>query len=59
MFNISIFITLFFFLEKASKYCGEDGQWFHHPESNKTWTNDTLCAVNTKEWLKVMYPDLL
>ncbi|KAI4817946.1 hypothetical protein KUCAC02_011315, partial [Chaenocephalus aceratus] len=38
--------------EKASKYCGEDGQWFHHPESNKTWTNDTLCAVNTKEWLK-------
>ncbi|KAF3833758.1 hypothetical protein F7725_024962 [Dissostichus mawsoni] len=38
--------------EKASKYCGEDGQWFHHPESNKTWTNYTLCAVNTKEQLK-------
>ncbi|XP_034096749.1 calcitonin gene-related peptide type 1 receptor isoform X1 [Gymnodraco acuticeps] len=38
--------------EKANKYCGEDGQWFHHPESNKTWTNDTLCAVNTKDRLK-------
>ncbi|XP_037651422.1 calcitonin gene-related peptide type 1 receptor [Sebastes umbrosus] len=37
--------------EKATKYCGEDGQWFHHPESNKTWTNYTLCAV-TKERLK-------
>ncbi|KAF0024718.1 hypothetical protein F2P81_023520 [Scophthalmus maximus] len=38
--------------EKATKYCGEDGQWFRHPESNKTWTNYTLCAVNTKEKLK-------
>ncbi|XP_033493341.1 calcitonin gene-related peptide type 1 receptor [Epinephelus lanceolatus] len=38
--------------EKATKYCGEDGQWFQHPESNKTWTNYTLCAVNTKQRLK-------
>ncbi|GLD57835.1 calcitonin gene-related peptide type 1 receptor-like protein, partial [Lates japonicus] len=38
--------------EKATKYCGEDGQWFRHPERNKTWTNYTLCAVNTKEKLK-------
>ncbi|XP_034401358.1 LOW QUALITY PROTEIN: calcitonin gene-related peptide type 1 receptor [Cyclopterus lumpus] len=38
--------------EKATKYCGEDGQWFHHPRSNTTWTNYTLCAVNTKERLK-------
>ncbi|XP_045915119.1 calcitonin gene-related peptide type 1 receptor [Micropterus dolomieu] len=38
--------------EKATKYCGEDGQWFHHPESSKIWTNYTLCAVNTKEKLK-------
>uniref|UniRef100_A0A8C2ZL08 G-protein coupled receptors family 2 profile 1 domain-containing protein n=1 Tax=Cyclopterus lumpus TaxID=8103 RepID=A0A8C2ZL08_CYCLU len=45
--------------EKATKYCGEDGQWFHHPRSNTTWTNYTLCAVNTKERLKVMYPDVL
>ncbi|XP_056256066.1 calcitonin gene-related peptide type 1 receptor isoform X1 [Seriola aureovittata] len=35
--------------EKATKYCGEDGQWFRHPESNKTWTNYTLCAVNFRE----------
>ncbi|XP_059205628.1 calcitonin gene-related peptide type 1 receptor isoform X1 [Centropristis striata] len=38
--------------EKATKYCGEDGQWFQHPKSNKTGTNYTLCAVNTKERLK-------
>ncbi|XP_051245804.1 calcitonin gene-related peptide type 1 receptor isoform X1 [Dicentrarchus labrax] len=35
--------------EKVTKYCGEDGLWFRHPESNKIWTNYTLCAVNTKE----------
>ncbi|KAI3358497.1 hypothetical protein L3Q82_014916, partial [Scortum barcoo] len=35
--------------EKATKYCGEEGQWFRHPESGKTWTNYTLCAVKTKE----------
>ncbi|KAL6099939.1 calcr [Pungitius sinensis] len=35
--------------EKATKYCGENGQWFQHPESNKTWTNYTLCAGNTEE----------
>ncbi|XP_069032215.1 calcitonin gene-related peptide type 1 receptor isoform X3 [Embiotoca jacksoni] len=39
--------------EKATKYCGEDGQWFRNLESNLTWTNYTLCALNTKERLKV------
>uniref|UniRef100_A0A669B2V9 Calcitonin gene-related peptide type 1 receptor n=1 Tax=Oreochromis niloticus TaxID=8128 RepID=A0A669B2V9_ORENI len=38
--------------ERASRYCREDGQWFRHPESNKTWTNYTLCAINTKDRLK-------
>ncbi|XP_020487357.2 calcitonin gene-related peptide type 1 receptor [Labrus bergylta] len=39
--------------EKVTRFCGEDGQWFRHPESGKTWTNYTLCAVNTKEkWRK-------
>ncbi|XP_028278741.1 calcitonin gene-related peptide type 1 receptor isoform X2 [Parambassis ranga] len=38
--------------EKATKYCGEDGQWYRHPVSNNTWTNYTLCAVNTEERLK-------
>ncbi|CAB1443087.1 unnamed protein product [Pleuronectes platessa] len=37
----------------ATKYCGEDGLWFRDPESNRTWTNYTLCAVNSKEKLKV------
>uniref|UniRef100_A0A3P8VZY4 Calcitonin gene-related peptide type 1 receptor n=1 Tax=Cynoglossus semilaevis TaxID=244447 RepID=A0A3P8VZY4_CYNSE len=34
--------------EKATRYCGEDGQWYRHPETNKTWTNFTLCAANNK-----------
>ncbi|KAK2921196.1 calcitonin gene-related peptide type 1 receptor isoform X1 [Channa argus] len=38
--------------EKATRYCGEDGQWFRHPESNKTWSNYTLCVVKTKETLR-------
>ncbi|KAK2830252.1 hypothetical protein Q5P01_018183 [Channa striata] len=38
--------------EKATRYCGEDGQWFRHPESNKTWSNYTRCAVKTKETLR-------
>ncbi|XP_029022986.1 calcitonin gene-related peptide type 1 receptor isoform X2 [Betta splendens] len=38
--------------EKATKYCGEDGQWFRHPESNRTWSNYTLCVVNLKEKLR-------
>ncbi|KAM7384096.1 hypothetical protein PAMA_011443 [Pampus argenteus] len=38
--------------EKATRFCGADGQWFHHPESNKTWTNYTLCVFNTKEKLR-------
>lgn len=52
-YGISHIIVLF--IEKATKYCGEDGQWFRHPESNKTWSNYTLCAANTKEKLRVMY----
>ncbi|XP_047461761.1 calcitonin gene-related peptide type 1 receptor isoform X2 [Mugil cephalus] len=38
--------------EKATKYCGEDGQWFRQPESNRTWTNYTLCFLDTKDRLK-------
>ncbi|XP_066520332.1 calcitonin gene-related peptide type 1 receptor [Hoplias malabaricus] len=29
--------------ELASKICTEDGHWFVHPESNRTWTNYTSC----------------
>lgn len=41
--------------EKATKYCGEDGQWFRHPDTNRTWSNYTLCNENTKAKLKVIY----
>lgn len=42
--------------EKATKYCGEDGQWFRHPETNRTWSNYTLCNENTSFKLKVGSP---
>lgn len=29
--------------EKAFKICEKSGHWFVHPESNRTWTNYTLC----------------
>ncbi|KAM4539366.1 calcitonin gene-related peptide type 1 receptor isoform 1-T2 [Odontesthes bonariensis] len=38
--------------EKATKYCGEDGHWFRHPDTNKTWSNYTLCNENTDAKLK-------
>ncbi|XP_029369952.1 calcitonin gene-related peptide type 1 receptor isoform X2 [Echeneis naucrates] len=41
--------------EKATKYCGEDGQWFRHPDTNRTWSNYTLCNENTKAKLKSVY----
>lgn len=30
----------------ASKFCTETGEWFQHPESNRTWTNFTNCKAN-------------
>lgn len=41
--------------EKATKYCGQDGQWFPHPENSKISTNYTLCTVNAKKKLKVTF----
>ncbi|KAK0141710.1 Calcitonin receptor [Merluccius polli] len=38
--------------EKATKYCEEKGQWFRHPDTNRTWSNYTNCNANTKEKLK-------
>lgn len=38
---------------KATKFCGEDGRWFRHPETNRTWTNYTLCASTQEKRLKV------
>ncbi|XP_073326025.1 calcitonin gene-related peptide type 1 receptor isoform X2 [Pagrus major] len=35
--------------EKVTKVCNTDGQWFHHPESNRVWTNYTQCQAHTKD----------
>ncbi|TNM86419.1 hypothetical protein fugu_006649 [Takifugu bimaculatus] len=39
--------------EKVIKVCNPDGQWFHHPESNRVWTNYTRCQANTKDKIKL------
>lgn len=28
----------------AFKVCLDDGTWFKHPETNKTWSNYTTCV---------------
>ncbi|XP_061657243.1 calcitonin gene-related peptide type 1 receptor isoform X2 [Syngnathoides biaculeatus] len=38
--------------EKVTKVCNPDGQWFHHPESNRVWSNYTQCQIYTKDKLK-------
>ncbi|KAE8293134.1 Calcitonin gene-related peptide type 1 receptor [Larimichthys crocea] len=38
--------------EKVTKVCHADGQWFHHPESNRVWSNYTQCQAHTKDKLK-------
>ncbi|XP_062396834.1 calcitonin gene-related peptide type 1 receptor-like [Sardina pilchardus] len=39
--------------EKVTKVCNPDGQWFRHPESNRIWSNYTLCSAFTGYKLKV------
>nr|XP_014340300.1 PREDICTED: calcitonin gene-related peptide type 1 receptor isoform X2 [Latimeria chalumnae] len=41
--------------EKVTKVCEKNGKWFQHPDSNRTWTNYTLCTKNIKEKLKTAY----
>uniref|UniRef100_H3A3T8 Calcitonin gene-related peptide type 1 receptor n=1 Tax=Latimeria chalumnae TaxID=7897 RepID=H3A3T8_LATCH len=38
--------------EKVEKVCDSNGQWFRHPETNRTWTNYTLCNNKTHEKVK-------
>ncbi|XP_061464231.1 calcitonin gene-related peptide type 1 receptor isoform X1 [Rhineura floridana] len=38
--------------EKVFKTCEEKGHWFVHPESNRTWTNYTLCTFGVTAKLK-------
>ncbi|KAF0026142.1 hypothetical protein F2P81_020879 [Scophthalmus maximus] len=35
--------------EMVTKICTDSGHWFLHPESNRTWTNYTLCNEHTSE----------
>lgn len=53
-------ITLLSSTEKVTKVCNSDGQWFHHPESKRVWSNYTLCPAYTKEKRKVAHcsPDV-
>ncbi|KAJ8334187.1 hypothetical protein SKAU_G00398260 [Synaphobranchus kaupii] len=41
--------------EKVTKYCDESGNWFRHPETNRTWSNYTLCTAYTPDKLKMAY----
>ncbi|XP_068453650.1 calcitonin gene-related peptide type 1 receptor-like [Clinocottus analis] len=38
--------------EKVTKVCNPGGQWFHHPESNRVWSNYTQCQAYTKDKLE-------
>ncbi|KAM4626439.1 calcitonin gene-related peptide type 1 receptor isoform 1-T2 [Discoglossus pictus] len=38
--------------EKVTKKCEDNGHWFRHPESNRTWTNYTQCNSYTHGKLK-------
>uniref|UniRef100_A0A452V148 Calcitonin receptor n=1 Tax=Ursus maritimus TaxID=29073 RepID=A0A452V148_URSMA len=41
--------------EKVTKYCDENGDWYKHPENNRTWSNYTMCNAFTPEKLKNAY----
>uniref|UniRef100_A0A8C7BL46 Calcitonin receptor n=1 Tax=Neovison vison TaxID=452646 RepID=A0A8C7BL46_NEOVI len=41
--------------EKVTKYCDENGEWYKHPENNRTWSNYTMCNAFTPEKLKNAY----
>lgn len=43
------FYVHFCLSEMVTKICTISGQWFLHPESNRTWTNYTLCNAHTNE----------
>ncbi|KAF4078534.1 hypothetical protein AMELA_G00200170 [Ameiurus melas] len=41
--------------EKVTKVCNPDGQWFRHPDSNRLWSNYTLCSAYTKGKVTVAF----
>ncbi|XP_047226967.1 calcitonin gene-related peptide type 1 receptor isoform X3 [Girardinichthys multiradiatus] len=36
-------------METVTKICNPDGQWFIHPNSNKVWTNYSLCNTHNED----------
>lgn len=56
IFTMNVFLLKLDFLtsstEKVTKVCNPDGQWFHHPESHRVWTNYTQCQTSQSK-LKV------
>ncbi|KAJ7345554.1 hypothetical protein JRQ81_001504 [Phrynocephalus forsythii] len=38
--------------EKVYKTCEENGHWFVHPDSNRTWTNFSQCTAGVKSKLQ-------
>lgn len=53
VFDILIHYHFVPLTEKVSKYCDENGEWFRHPDSNRTWSNYTLCNAFTPDKLHV------
>uniref|UniRef100_I3JRS7 Calcitonin gene-related peptide type 1 receptor n=1 Tax=Oreochromis niloticus TaxID=8128 RepID=I3JRS7_ORENI len=41
--------------ERVTKVCNPDGQWFHHPESKRIWSNYTMCSAHTNHKLKLAF----
>nr|KAF6493967.1 calcitonin receptor like receptor [Rousettus aegyptiacus] len=41
--------------EKVTKICDQNGNWFRHPDSNKTWTNYTQCNVDIEEKMQTAH----
>nr|XP_004656280.1 calcitonin receptor [Jaculus jaculus] len=41
--------------ESVTKYCDENGDWFKHPDSNRTWSNYTMCNAFTPDKLQNAY----
>ncbi|KAH3715094.1 calcitonin gene-related peptide type 1 receptor-like isoform X2 [Dreissena polymorpha] len=44
-------------LAYSRKVCNSDGEWFRHPETNKVWTNYTMCYDHAvvEEHKRVLY----
>lgn len=44
--HAELLVFIYIFTAVASKVCTEEGEWWLHPDSNRTWTNFTICKAN-------------